>query len=272
MMRAPFVAGVLALMTRALEHHQWSAGASSVMRIVATDYAFTVSSLPRAGLVTVRLVNHGREMHHLAISRVPNDLSLRRYYELATAGQPSSLIHDLGGPNLTAPADSSEVTLQLPLGRYILTCWVSATDGTPHIMRGMMAEVRLAQRATASPTPAAAVRISASDYSFAIDGHLRAGTNTIVFENAGPQEHDIQFLRLLPGQSAAAIAEWANKGGVGAPTPAVIGGSSGIDQGRRVWFTLTLRPGRYLLVCFVPDVRDGKMHLLHGMLREITVS
>jgi len=24
--------------------------------------------------------------------------------------------------------------------------------------------------------------------------------------------------------------------------------------------------------CFVPDGKDGKMHLLHGMLREITIS
>jgi len=244
----------------------------SVLRVVATDYALSLSAPALSGVVTVRLVNRGREMHHLELSPVPDSLSLRRYYELATAPQPSPLVRDIGGPNLTAPGDSNEVMLTLAPGRYILTCWVNATDGKPHVMRGMMSEIRVRGRSSVSAPPAASVVIRASDYAFDIRGQLRAGTNTVAFENGGPQEHDIQFVRLAPGQSLETIQRWADKGGAGAPVQAVVGGSTGIDKGERVWFTLKLRPGRYAIFCFVPDVKDGKMHLLHGMLREIPVS
>jgi len=30
-----------------------------------------------------------------------------------------------------------------------------------------------------------------------------------------------------------------------------------------------LKPGRYALICFLPDASDGKPHFEHGMVREI---
>ena len=270
MIRVLGLAAVLAVAAPRSPQRSSSPGAS-LLRVVASDYAFTVASPPPAGLVIVRLVNRGHEMHHLELSPVPDSLSLRDYYELATGDQPSPLIHDVGGPNLTTPGDSSEVMLRLRPGRYILTCWVNAADGNPHLMRGMMAEVRVGQVQTELPTPTAGATISASDYKFVVDGQLHRGANVVRFENAGPQEHDIQFLRLTGGQSTATIAEWAKRGGIGAPTRSVVGGSSGIEMGRHVWFTLTLHPGRYAIFCFVPDGKDGKMHLLHGMLREVII-
>ncbi len=270
MIRVLSLAAILAVVAPKSPQRSSSTGAP-LLRVVANDYSLTVASPPHAGLVIVRLVNHGHEMHHLELSPVSDSLSLRNYYELATADQPSPLIHDVGGPNLTSPGDSSEIVLRLSPGRYILTCWVNAADGNPHIMRGMMAEVRVGRVLAELPTPTADVKISASDYKFVVDGQLRSGANVVTFENAGPQEHDIQFLRLNGGESIASIAEWAKRGGIGAPTRSVVGGSSGIDVGRQLWFTLTLHPGRYAIFCFVPDGKDGKMHLLHGMLREVTI-
>ena len=231
-----------------------------------------MSAPPYSGLVTVRLVNRGRQMHHVVVSPVVDSLTLRHFYELAIANQPTALVRDIGGPNLTAPGDSSEVTLFLAAGRYVLTCWVNAADGKPHIMHGMMSELRVGRGAKALPPPSATVVIRASDYAFDISGRWRAGDNTIAFENNGPQEHDVQLVRLSSHQSIDTIRRWAESGGVGGPSAAIVGGSTGIDKGRRVWFTLNLPPGRYAMFCFVPDARDGKMHLLHGMLREIVIS
>ena len=36
-------------------------------------------------------------------------------------------------------------------------------------------------------------------------------------------------------------------------------------------FTADLAPGDYGLICFVPDAKDGKPHLMHGMMKQITV-
>ena len=37
------------------------------------------------------------------------------------------------------------------------------------------------------------------------------------------------------------------------------------------YFTADFAPGKYGLICFLPDAKDGKPHLAHGMVREITV-
>jgi hypothetical protein len=39
----------------------------------------------------------------------------------------------------------------------------------------------------------------------------------------------------------------------------------------RVYFTADLTPGEYLLICFLPDAKDGKPHFVHGMMQQIKV-
>lgn|SRR2546425_5212765 len=57
------------------------------------------------------------------------------------------------------------------------------------------------------------------------------------------------------------------------PPPALpVGGIVGLTKGRHALFTVTLAAGKYVLVCFVPDEKDGKPHLAHGMVKEFTIS
>jgi hypothetical protein len=35
---------------------------------------------------------------------------------------------------------------------------------------------------------------------------------------------------------------------------------------------VTLEPGRYALICFLPDRGDGKAHFEHGMVQEFDVN
>jgi len=35
---------------------------------------------------------------------------------------------------------------------------------------------------------------------------------------------------------------------------------------------VNLQPGEYALICFLPDAKDGKPHLLHGMLKQLKIS
>ena len=45
-----------------------------------------------------------------------------------------------------------------------------------------------------------------------------------------------------------------------------------LEPGMRGTFTADLTAGDYGLICFVPDAKDGKMHLVHGMMKNIKVS
>lgn len=58
----------------------------------------------------------------------------------------------------------------------------------------------------------------------------------------------------------------------GPPPASALGGISGMERGQVQWFTHDFTPGTYVLICFLPDARDGKPHFMHGMMRTITVS
>ena len=56
------------------------------------------------------------------------------------------------------------------------------------------------------------------------------------------------------------------------PAPGhAVGGIGFIEPAGSATFSADLAPGSYGLICFVPDAKDGKPHLVHGMMKEFTV-
>jgi uncharacterized cupredoxin-like copper-binding protein len=51
-----------------------------------------------------------------------------------------------------------------------------------------------------------------------------------------------------------------------------MGGVTAIASNDHGTFSVDLPAGDYGLICFVPDAKDGKPHLAHGMTKEIKVS
>lgn len=48
---------------------------------------------------------------------------------------------------------------------------------------------------------------------------------------------------------------------------AFFSGITALPEGLHGYITVDFSPGNYLLICYVPDVRDGKPHYQHGMYR-----
>jgi len=57
----------------------------------------------------------------------------------------------------------------------------------------------------------------------------------------------------------------------GPPPAEPVGGVVALDKGARASFVADLSPGEYGLICFVPDAKDGKAHVVHGMVKTIKV-
>ena len=75
--------------------------------------------------------------------------------------------------------------------------------------------------------------------------------------DSGKTAHDLFNSMKTPGP----LPKWAVEvAGVNPPAP-----------GRTADITLTLDPGNYLLVCFMPDVKTGTPHVALGMLRLFSV-
>ncbi len=102
--------------------------------------------------------------------------------------------------------------------------------------------------------------------------NISSGKVNIVVTNMGMRTHELVVLPLAVGQSAGnrvvgADGKIDESGSLGEVSNNCGSGSGeGILSGSRGWSTLTLTPGRYEIVCNLPN------HYLAGMFKEITVS
>ncbi len=271
---------VLALGTAAACARPAPERGASLVTFTATEYAFQGPDTLAAGLTTLRLVNHGKELHHASIFRLGEGKTLVDFQAamavvMSGKAPPPAWITYAGGPNAIDPDDSSTVTQVFDPGRYLVLCMIPGKDGEPHVMKGMLHPLVVTGTAPgpAPALPAADVTVKLSDYDFVFDKPLTAGTHTVRVDNAGPQPHEIVVAELAPGKSAADFVKWET-GGEKGPLPANrwLGGVAGIDTGKSATFTVTLKAGNYLVICFWPDAKDGKPHFVHGMIKQITVS
>src|SRR5439155_1586797 len=181
-------------------------------------------------------------------------------------------------------------------------CWDAADQSKGNqTMRPRLLVVSFAAcTACARPAPQAAapnlVTITATDYAFGAPDTIPAGLTTLRLVNqgkelhhaslvrlgngktiadfqAGLQAHEIVITALTPGKTLQDFIAWEQGGEKGPlPTGVWLGGVTALEAGGHAQFTATLAPGNYLILCFWPDAKDGKPHLMHGMGKQITVS
>jgi hypothetical protein len=246
----------------------------SVVTVTATDFAFDAPARIPAGATRFRLVNHGKELHQAQLIKLEDGKTLD---DLAAAmknpGPPPSWVKWVGGPNGAAPGQEANATAVLVPGQYAFLCVIPSADGTIHVAKGMVRpfEVTAGTPASATDFPAADITITLVDYGFETSQPLTPGHHTIMVENAGPQAHEVVLLKLAPGKTTEDFGRWAESGMKGPPPAQPMGGVVALDKGARGSFDVDLTPGDYGFICFVPDSKDGKPHLAHGMMKTIKV-
>lgn len=239
--------------------------------VTTTEFSFQSPDTLPAGQTRIRLVNDGAELHHVVMIKL-SEHSLQEFADHLKANQkmPAWAI-EVGGPNAPAPGEESNATVKLETGRYAMVCLIPSADGVPHIMKGMMREVVVAPRGTVvADAGEADIEIKLTDYDFEMS-ELTAGKHRIRVTNDSPQPHEAVVIQLGPGKSAMDFIAWVEKQ-QGPPPAKPLGGVTDLSPGQSNTFEITLDPGNYALVCFVPDAGDGKPHFMHGMVKEFKVS
>jgi hypothetical protein len=246
----------------------------AVVTVHATEFAFAAPKSVPAGTITFRLVNGGKQLHHVSIIQLLHGKTATDFTDaLKHPGPLPAWAVEVGGPNAAVPGQTSDATMTLEAGQYVLVCFVPSPgkEATPHVMKGMITSLTVTPSSAASAEPAADVNVRLSDYKFAISKPLTAGRHVIKVTNDAAQTHEVVFVKLAPGKTAAGTAEWVESGMQGPPPGMPLGGVSPIAKGRSNTFTLDLTPGTYGMICFLPDVKDGKPHSTHGMVTQFDV-
>jgi hypothetical protein len=114
------------------------------------------------------------------------------------------------------------------------------------------------------------VTMTLDDYGFRLSRPLTRGRHVVRVRNRAAQPHEVFVARLAPGKSAADALAWLEKM-QGPPPLEPMGGTVGLETGAANDIALDLAPGEYALYCFIPDAKDGKPHVAHGMVRQISV-
>ncbi len=248
--------------------------APRVVTIVASEFHFMAPASVPAGRTTFRLVNHGQQVHHVTLIRLNEGKTVA---DLEAAfkqpGPPPAWAVLVGGPNAANPGGQQEDVVELQAGNYAIVCFVPDADGVPHVMKGMAQALTVTPAESKSAPPARYDRtLKLADYGFILSAPLTAGTHHVLVQNGALQPHEIVLIRLAPDKHAKDFMEWAAGGMQTAPPGSFEGGASPMAPGMDNVATLNLRPGRYLMVCFLEDGKDGKPHFVHGMIQEFAVN
>lgn len=257
--------------------------------LVARGMQFQAPDEIPAGWTTFRFQNASTMTHFAVIERLPEGIDVETYKEagrvyqramnLINAGQQQAGMQELGelpkwtgklvamgGPGLTAPGHSSQETVYMEPGRYMIECYVK-TDGVYHSTSlpshpPMIHELTVTASDGPTTPPEADARVIVSEKSgIRLEGAPAAGEQTFaVYFQA--QSHnllgaDVHLFRVRDDADIQRADEWMNAlSPHGMETPAPIeflGGTEELPTGKTAYFTITLRPGRYALISEVPD-------------------
>lgn len=250
-----------------------SNGASHVVDIEATDYAFDVPATLQPGDITFRLVNHGQEEHQAQLLRLNDGVSADQFINAFESQALAALAMATaeGGPAVIPPNASQDVSLSLQPGNYLFTCFVSSPDGVLHIAKGMSRAVRITGSAISGPPPVTSGTFTLRDFTFDVPASLPAGLGTYQVVNEGPQVHELVLLKVTPGTTADELRAFFDAP-AGDPPFTSVGGMQAFGPGGSGTITLNLQPGIYAAVCHVPDPASGVPHLDLGMIKLFTVN
>jgi hypothetical protein len=250
-----------------------AASAPEILTVTASDYKFDAPDEIPAGLVTIQLVNRGPSPHHVQLLRLTEGKTPGDFQAALQKGALPTWALPAGGPNPPEVGGTSEVRLPLEAGEYMMVCFIPDTAGVPHMAHGMVRSLRVTPAIEAAASIAATtadVEMTLVDYDFKLSAPLTPGRHVVRVTNSAKQPHELVFVRLEPHKTPADFARWGEHQ-VG-PAPGTLhGGVSAIMPGTVADVSVDLPAGDYALICFVPDMKDGKAHYVHGMSKRIKI-
>lgn len=274
-------------------HHQDEAPGPQVIDVTAVGLTLQGPSEISEGWTTFRFVNQSG-MIHLAMLDVPPagvDAS-RMKHELVKPYQdyldalvkgndegmqkalgafPSwvSELYFFGGPGLLSSGHTSEATVNLKPGFYVLECYVK-TNGVWHTYNpdpeqlGMVLEIKVVESdVPTSPPPHDATLEIWNDRLVLTKGVLKPGMQRIKVEFIEQQSfenflgNDVHVIKLNEDgdlRRASEWMDWRKPMGLQTPSPVTfLGGLNDMPEGSTGYFTVEFSPGDYAFITESPD-------------------
>ena len=127
------------------------------------------------------------------------------------------------------------------------------------------------------PTGTTLVHVDAIEFAFGVDTSEIKGKFAFEFANIGKQHHEFGLARIQADANIDDLLKLAAASPDGAPPEGaefIAGTDADPGNTTSIVFAKALEPGRYIMVCFVPDETEGENgtpHAFKGMVKEFTI-
>lgn len=229
---------------------QTDAVLGNVVDVTAGDFFFVAPESIPAGLTTFRLRQVGKFAHDLSILQLPKAKTFEEFVATVAADQPRPWWISLGGPGFIDPPLSTNASLLLEPGSYVLACFVTA-QGDPAEHRRMFRPLQVVSAAGAISTePRADLVVKILNDSFEFSPALSAGRHLLRIENAAAERRLFRIERVLPGRTVEEALTWGRQR---LTVPETVrptepkGRLAGFEPGRHLLMAVDLDPGTYLV-------------------------
>jgi hypothetical protein len=223
------------------------------------------------GLAEITLKNDRKGPGDLQLIRVEGDHSAKEVVDALSAAMQGKAFPEWffagGGIGTTAAGKSQVVTQVLEPGTY----YAFNTEGSQEQSDPASVPAVEVSGEASDETVEADETVDAFEYGFKAE-QLSSGKTEIAFDNTGTQPHHL-LAAPLSGNSTAKDVEEAFKSEKGQPPFEEKGflSTAVLEGGEGQLVTLDLKPGRYVLFCFISDRQGGPPHALKGMVDEVEV-
>lgn len=229
----------------------------------------TAPKSAKAGPVAIEVKNTGKKEHGVQLFRLDEGHGVEEGLKAGNAwGEAGKVplpewLHLAGGTASAKPGESATATALLEPGSYVAVDLES--EGAP-----AFAEFDVTGEG-GGELPSAAGTIAAKEYSFTSSG-LKAGRNTVLFDNTGAEAHHVVGVGIVDGATLDDVKKFlATEKGKPPIDESRSFGTAVIDGGTKQVVDVDIAPGKYALLCFIPDRQGGPPHAAKGMVSELEV-
>jgi len=245
----------------------------SVASFSAWDDRFEGPDSIPGGQITIRLHNRGKDLHQLQLLKLDEGKSAA---DLAvalreTGGVVPRWAKHMGGPNGIGSGDTSEATMYLEPGSYVIVCGIPTKKHKTHAALGMQKALNVVENAPTFPEFYGNFHMAMFDYEFVVVQPMKKGRHTFYVINRGSQAHQASLIRLNRGASAHDVLKAFTRDAPLSLPGKLIGGISGLEPGGDGTFTAEFTPGRYALICLFSDPTGHNSHAAKGMVMNFTI-
>jgi hypothetical protein len=249
----------------------------------------TSTDTVRAGWTTFRLTNASPVVHFVLLDHLPGERTseqllsevspvFQEAMNLIIEGKPEEAAANFanlppwfgdivfrGGPGFVSPGVTTEATLYLEPGNYVMECYIKTADGVFHWNLGMTQDLHVTEEVSDARPPAnPTLQITVTDSTLLVDGKPTLGEHLVAVhfaeEEPGLIGKDVHVVRMDGASDVEDIVAWMDFNRVQGqmstaadPAPATfLGGVHDMPFGNTAYFKLILEAGDYLWISEQP--------------------